>query len=333
MEPSAQRIFVALASYCEPELVLTIEDCLRRANHPRRLRFGIFHQFDEDGGPEVQAGCLDHLADDDRFRIGVWDHREGRGGCWARHWVQGFYDGEEHTLQVDAHTRFADGWDDLLVDMADRFPSDRPVITGFPPPYWRESGEDIIDRTAVDAVPSVRCMEWSRDGWIDHPSEFVDHGVAAPRRQRLVSGAFVFAPGSWNVEIRQDPGHLYAGEEFALSLRSFTHGYDLFQPDRVVVWHRSHPQTTRRWIGDFPDAAVDARHRRAMARLRLLLAGDPDGRLGPYSLGTERDLEDYCAYAGLDCATYTIHPDAMAGIPPDPITIREPRPASGRSPG
>jgi hypothetical protein len=319
----ASSIFVALASYCEPELALTIDDCLRRAERPDRLRFGVLHQFDEDGPPEIGEACLAHLADDDRFRIATRDHRESRGGCWARHWVQGFYEGEEFALQVDAHSRFADGWDDHLVEMMEELPSDRPLITGFPPPYFRTDGVDLVDRTVVEEVPSVRVVRWADEGWIDHPTEHVDHARPAPRRTRVLSGAFVFAPGSWITDVRQDPAHVYTGEEFALTLRSFTHGYDLFEPTQVVVWHRSHPTTNRKWIGDIPEAAVAAHSARAFARLRLLLDGDPDRRLGSYSLGSERTLDDYRRFSGLDCRNRTIHPDAFAGIPPDPVTIAD----------
>ena len=320
-DASAPLVFVALASYCEPELALTIEDCLRRAEHPDRLRFGILHQFDEDGPPEIGEACLDHLADDGRFRIAVRDHRESKGGCWARHWVQGFYEGEELTLQVDAHTRFADGWDARLVEMMQELPSDQPLITGFPPPYFRTDGVDLIDRAVVDRVPSVRVVRWADEGWIDHPTEYIDDARPAPRYTRVLSGAFVFAPGSWITDVRQDPAHVYTGEEFALTLRSFTHDYDLFEPTQLVVWHRSHPTTNRKWIGDVPEGVVAARHGRAYARLRLLLDGDPDRRLGSYSLGSKRTLDDYHRFSGLDCRTRTIHPDAFAGIPPDPMTI------------
>jgi hypothetical protein len=267
---------------------------------------------------------LAHLAEDDRFRIVVRDHRESKGGCWARHWVQGLYEGEELTLQVDAHTRFADGWDARLVEMMEELPSERPLITGFPPPYFRADGVDLVDRTAVERVPSVRVVHWSDEGWIHHPTEHIEHTRPAPRRTRVLSGAFVFAPGSWITDVRQDPSHIYTGEEFALTLRSFTHGYDLFEPTQVVVWHRTHPTTNRKWIGDAPSGVVAARQGRAYARLRLLLAGDPDRRLGSYSLGSARTLDDYHRFSGLDCRTRTIHPDAFAGIPPDSMTITAP---------
>ncbi len=316
------RIFVALASYCETDLALTIADALARADLPERLRFGVLHQFDEAGRPEIREDALDHLDDDDRFQIATRDHREGRGGCWARHHVQGFYRGEEWTIQVDAHTRFAGGWDNELIAMAEALPSDLPLITGSPPPYFRSDGVDQLDRTARHPVPTVRVTHWSEEGWIAHPTEVVDHGVEAPVRTRVLSGAFVFAPGRWNEDVRQDPGHLFAGEEFALTLRSFTHGYDLFEPTRVVVWHRANDDDDRKWIFDFPDEAVAARHARAMSRLRLLLAGDPDRRLGHYTLGGHRTLEDFRVFSGLDCTTRHIHPDAARGIPPDPVTLR-----------
>lgn len=316
------HIFVAIASYCDPELALTVSDAIARAERPDRLRFGILHQFDQDGPPDVQEDAVAALARDERIRLRTRDHREGRGGCWARHHVQGLYEGEAWTIQVDAHTRFADGWDTELIEMAAAFGAERPLITGFPPPYFLIDGTEHVARDDRLPVPCVYVEQWSDEGWLSHPTRVVDHDVAVPVPARILSGGFVFAPGRWNQDVRQDPLALYAGEEFALTLRSFTHGYDLFQPARVVVWHRGNADRQRKWITDAPEPQVATRHARAMARLRLLLAGDPDRRLGRYSLGERRTLEDYRVFSGLDCATRTIHPDAALGLPPDPVTLR-----------
>jgi hypothetical protein len=63
-------------------------------------------------------------------------------------------------------------------------------------------------------------------------------------------------------------------------------------------------------------------HAAACARLRTLLASDPDGDLVPFSIGPVRTLEEYRVFSGLDCVNYTVHPDALNGVPPDPVTIR-----------
>ncbi len=321
---AGDTIFVAIASYCDPELVSTIENCLAKAMRPEKLRFGICLQYDDKGGPDVDRNCLDRFAADERFRIVKFDHAASEGGCWARHQVQQMYRGETYTLQVDAHTRFAESWDALLIGMMQELPSDKPLITGFPPLYTRDPDDNIelkdLDRLTL--VPTAIAKSWSAEGWIHHPHQRIEENDVFPRATRFLSGAFVFTLGEWNDEVRQDPEHIYTGEEFALTLRSYTHGYDLFNPNRIVVWHRVHPEPNRKFIHERPKAVVRKRHETAMGRLRTLLDGDPEGALGRYGLGTKRTLEDFRRFSGLDCSTYEIHPDAASGVPPRIETSR-----------
>lgn len=319
-------IFVALAAYCEPELDLTIRDLLAKARHPGRLRFGVCLQYDQSGEPEMHEDCIDHFLDDERFQILKADHRVSEGGCWARFLTQGLYRGEDYTLQIDTHSRVVENWDVRLTSMLRDLPSEKPLITGFPPLYDRRDGhDDFSDHEDLSLVPTTIVEDWAEDGWINHPTKLIEHNRAMPRRTRVLSGAFVFTLGRWNVEVRQDPKHIFTGEEFALTLRSFTWGYDLFNPTSVVIWHRHHPGGNRKYITDFPRDVIDPHHQRACARLRTLLAGDPGGELEPFSIGPVRGLDAYYVFSGLDCDAYTIHPDARDGVPPDPVTIRDQR--------
>ncbi len=315
---AGDTIFVAIAAYCDPELSSTIENCLAKAARPESLSFGICLQYDDSEGPEVDQHCLDRFASDDRFRILKFDHTASAGGCWARSQVQGLYQGETYTLQVDSHTRFVEGWDLLLIQMLEDLPSDKPLITGFPPLYTRDADDniDLKDLHNPAAVPTAVAESWSPEGWIHHPHRLIAENNVFPRATRFLSGAFVFTLGTWNEEVRQDPEHIYTGEEFALTLRSYTHGYDLFNPSRIVVWHRCHPVPNRKFLTDNADDVVRRKHEIAMDRLRKLFAGDPDGELGRYGLGKQRTLEDFARFSGLDCRTYTIHPDAANGVPP-----------------
>lgn len=315
-------IFIALASYCEPELDLTVQDAIDKARHPENLRFGICHQYDPDGEPAIHEDCIDHRLGDSRFRILKYHFKESQGGCWARHLVQTMYADEQYTLQVDAHSRFVDGWDEKLIAMMDDFPSDKPLITGFPPLYFRENGVDIFPPRDDMAYTNVTvCKTWSPEGWIHHPTIDVPESKGRARRTRFLSGAFVFTAGDWNREVMQDPGHYYTGEEFALALRSFTSGYDLFVPDEIVVWHRCHPEPNRKHFSDNPGQTSNTHHTRAIERLRALMHGDSEHMLGRFGLGNERSLHDFYIFSGLNCQTYDAHPDAISGVPPDPVTL------------
>jgi hypothetical protein len=313
---SDDAIFVAIAAYREPELADTISSCLQRANRPERLRFGVCQQYDDDLDG-AGADSLDELAAQwpiERVRL---PHHQTRGGCWARNVAQGLYQGEPYTMQIDAHSRLAPGWDDEFCTVMADLPSERPILTGFPPLYVVEDGIDrIVDDSGLP-VPITVIDHWSRDGWLHHPTTPAPQRAALrPRRTRMLSGAFVFTIGRWNIDVRQDPEHLYAGEEFALTVRSFTHGYELWNPPRRLVWHRLHPQSNAKYITDDPDERSAWRHARACARLRTLLDGDPEGILGPYGLGDERPLDDFWRFSGLHWPIRTIDDDARRGVEP-----------------
>ncbi len=317
-------IFVAIAAYCEPELVSTIESCLTRARHPGRLRFGICLQFDE-SDPLTGSGCLDRYSRDLRFRYVKYPYTASRGGCWARNIAQQLYENERFTLQIDAHTQMLESWDVILIKMLRELPANKPLITGFPPLYTLDNGVKTFHRIEdLSQVNTAYLNRWNADGGIHHPQKVIpENNRRFPRRTRFLSGAFVFTLGQWNNEVRQDPGHFYTGEEFALTIRSFTHGYDLFDPSQIVAWHRLHPEPNRKFMHDNDPERVQQFHEAALERLRWLYQGDPEKRLGRYGPGTARDLNDFRIYSGLDCSTLESHPDAVNGIPPDPVTLME----------
>lgn len=109
-----ETIFIQIASYRDPELVKTLEDCIENANKPENLRFGICRQFKPGDDFDVLP---EWMQQDSRFRVVDVDWKEARGVCWARNIVQNEYQGETYTLQLDSHHRFVPGWDTLCVDM------------------------------------------------------------------------------------------------------------------------------------------------------------------------------------------------------------------------
>lgn len=311
LDTSSRTIFVSVAAYRDPEVGPTVLDALAQADHPDRLRFGICHQ-DDDPAPSSIVSLpnvsIDHVAPDD-----------SDGACWARARTHRLYDGEDHVLQIDSHMRFEPGWDTTLIEMAERLPVDKPIITTYPGGF--EPGSSVDRSQAPNQVVFKRfndwgCIEYTPSGLA--PDELADGPVPA----RHFCAGFAFAPGSLLDEVPYDPGIYFVGEEASYGARAFTHGYDMFHPDRNVVYHHYvRADRPKHWDDHWSDPDLADRcnelHRQTEARVRHLLGIEPaDVDLGPYGLGRERSLADYEAFCGVDFRRGMVDDDANNGRPP-----------------
>ena len=311
-----RSIFVAIASYADPELPRTLDDCSAMARWPERLRFGICWQHDVERPIDVER-----FKADSRFRFIDRTVGESQGGPWARNLAQSLWRGEAYTLQVDSHTKLEPDWDARLVEMLETLPAEKPIITmNAPLFYYDDDGK--LERKLEMGVPTTRVSSWAeRDGWAPW-FDFGKPNQQEPGRTRFVNGNFAFSRGQWNVEVPQDPDHYYWGEEFSITVRSFTWGYDLFLPREVVAWHMLHRHAPPRRHWEHGQAVIQQRNAVAFERLRRLVYSGEGHALGPFSLGHVRSLRDYEIYAGFDFRNKLAHPDVFTGANPDPVTIR-----------
>ena len=123
-------IFIQIASYRDKELRPTLESLLKTCRYPNALHICICHQHH----PDDTWDHLDEYQDDPRFTIIDIDSRKAKGACWARNKIQQEYKGEEFTLQLDSHHRFADNWDIELKKMYKQCQlngSEKPLITSY----------------------------------------------------------------------------------------------------------------------------------------------------------------------------------------------------------
>ena len=309
-------IFVAIAAYADSELPRTLRSCLAHAQRPEDLRFGICWQ----GDPEAPIS-LDEFRDDPRFRFLDYTTRESRGGSWARNLAQGLWQNEEFTLQIDSHTYFEEEWDVRLIALLAGLPAAKPLLTGILPLFFYDD-DGVPQRDAEEGVPSMAVGDWKKElGW----APWNIRAAPCPRfpaRTRLLSGMFVFSLGRWNAEVRQDPDHYYWGEEFALAVRSYTWGYDMFLPSEALLRHMDHRRERPRRHWEHGQDVIDARNAIAFERLRKLVYSDRHEELQPYGLGPVRSLREYELFSGFDLKRKVAHPDVFTGVSPDPITIR-----------
>jgi hypothetical protein len=305
-------IFVQIASYRDGELLPTLRDCVAKAAHPENLRFGICWQRDE-------TETLGEFLNDRRFRVISVNYRDSKGVCWARNALQSLYDQETYTLQADSHHRFIARWDEVLIKMLRQLDSEKPLLTSYAPPY------DSADEEKRDSAPlMIDFGGFARDCIVStHPrllrfSEMPRRPIPA----RFYCAHFAFAHGRFCEEVKHDPNLYFHGEELTIAVRAFTHGYDLFHPHRVVLWHEYVRSRGRKHWDDHVDACGAAKpwyllDRTSQRRCRVLLGQDPgEVDFGEYGLGKIRTLDAYQRYAGIHFKLRLVQRGTLEGHPP-----------------
>lgn len=300
----SDRIFISVASYCDPLLLPTLRTALQQARHPERLVFGVVEQQ----LPELR------IAPDP-----AWAHQlrriqlhplEARGPCWARSLAMSLWQGESWFLQIDSHTWFEPGWDEHLLDWSARCALSNPrhIITCYPNPFDWVDGE-AHPRTVSDKV-LAHVVKQDQSFSTDHPVLYfesvpvnTDHAVLG---MHLGAGC-LFAPGEIIQALPYDPYLYFHGEEQAYALRAWTRGWDIFHVPGVRMYHLyTDPQAAPRplhWSDELDQQRVTrsaALDLAAQQRLRSLLWEGND--LGVYGLGTVRSLENYAEFSGIDYA-------------------------------
>jgi len=150
-------------------------------------------------------------------------------------------------------------------------------------------------------------------------------------RGAFVVGGFVFSRSEILREVPYDP-HLYFNqEEAAYGLRLFTHGWDLFSPTQVVVYHYYNPggpqtATVRplHW-NDSPNwARLD---QLGLHRYYHLTGARPStdprvtAELDRFGLGRARTVAQFEAYAGVDFRDRRVLERAFRGEVAAPVPI------------
>jgi hypothetical protein len=310
-------IFVSIASYRDPELLPTLQDCISKAEKPENLRFCIAWQHSTDD----EWDTLGEQVIDDRFTIIDIDYKTSNGVCWARNLIQNHYDGEEYYLQLDSHHRFIDNWDKELKDSLNYLKVkgyDKPIISSYAPSYNPETDPEgrsnqiwglMLDRFLPEG-PSFLS-----------PDVLSDNGtLPEPVPGRFLSAHFIFTLGEFCVDVKYDPQMYFHGEETSLAVRAFTHGYDIFIPNKIFVWHEyTRKDKSKHWDDD-PE--WDVKNKFSYFRFRSLfgIGGEcsPCSRnaMKDYWFGDKRTVQDYELYAGIKFSTQQIHKKTLERLHP-----------------
>lgn len=273
-----ESIFMSLGAYRDHLLGETLRQAFKNAANPDKLFVGAVVQNcfgidvtcrtgvevkgkDERGnpitkvsdrGPDVNG--IEQFCDDPEYtkycdsgqiRALYVNETESNGPTTARYFASKLWGGETYFLQADAHLRFAPEWDRLYaeeVKAAKSYP--KAVLSAYPPGF---SEGDPPYQGGTTGTRLCTCVFSDSD--VEHhiirinTGEVCGEHANAPTQIAYIAAGFFFARAEFLTDVPFDPflPWCFMGEEIALSLRAWTHGWDIYAPRKNLIAHQYRP--------------------------------------------------------------------------------------------
>ena len=305
-------LFVQIAAYRDPDLPATLHNLIERAAHPERLRFGICLQC---AATDCPSWGIRSFPNHPHLSIAQFDAAESRGACWARSQAQTLYASEDFLLQIDSHMRAVDHWDEQLLQTWETCADPHAVLSVYPNGFEQPCALNTatLPVMAADHFDQYGILKFKGVSQYRWPEE----APSAPIPGAFIAGGFLFGPGSIVTDVPYDPKLYFYGEEVAMSARLWTHGYNIYAPNRLLLFHLYKTSQTS------SDATTAVTHwsdhsdwfklnRRSLVRVHTLLNSletapqslrptlDDVDDLNKYWLGDQRTLHHFEQWANVD---------------------------------
>ena len=316
-------IFVQIAAYRDPDLPATLNNLLEQAAHPDRLRFGICLQLAEN---DPMAWREPAFPEYPHRQVKTFTAAESRGACWARSQAQSFYDNENFLLQIDSHMRSVKHWDELLLQTWSSCHDPKAVLSVYP------NGFQQPCQLQISTLPVMAAKEFDNYGILKFQGisryRLPEYQPEKTLPNAFIAGGFLFGPGEIVERVPHDPSLYFYGEEISMSVRLWTHGFNIYSPNQLILFHlykNGNPngdKSPTHW-SDHNDWFK--LNRRSLVRVHTLLGSlsaaptnlqptmeDVDD-LNNFWHGSDRTLQSYQNWAGINFKSQSITKDALAG--------------------
>jgi hypothetical protein len=288
-------IFVQIPSYHDYEIGRTVRDAIKNSSGENTINFGLHVSYYKNN--DLNIPILDNV----KFKISKAPDNLGQGT--SRYIANKFYNGEDYYLQIDSHTRFEKNWDESLIKNYNFYKNLglKPAISCYPAAYeYGENGSVLLNNGSyVPYTDFVEDLSFENNCYIPHQKGVPN--ISNNIFTRSVSGGSIFSDGSF-ASIKPNKNMYFYGEEILTAVRLYTHGYDLLLPQKQNLYHlyydaSKREKNLRRQVGeDFPDLIKQIDDNSKYELKKIL-----DNRIiGPDALGSERTLEEYQIFAGIN---------------------------------
>jgi hypothetical protein len=108
-----EKIFISIASFRDPTLIITIKSALLHAKHPENLVFGVGAQYYDDEFPDFTiAGS--------QIKVIKYNPDTAPGVGKVRYEISKLVTNEKYFFMIDSHVLFAPGWDEAAKDFLEK---------------------------------------------------------------------------------------------------------------------------------------------------------------------------------------------------------------------
>lgn len=237
------KIYVAIASYKDTELVDTVYSLLRRSKNPERLFVSIFSQ--DDIHPKLEN--IFALFGVEDFNYEKVPASDAKGVGYARSKTQEKLSLDfKYYLQIDSHTRFIQDWDSILIseyEESQNFWKIPIVFSSYPIPYtYDKNGNEVITAKEEANIVDIK-ME---DGRLLYTPDYEAKQIAVYGQfHGHFCAGFVFCLSEYILKVPYDKNIYFIGEEHTMSIRIFCEGMYIIAPKKSYVYHHYYGEKTR----------------------------------------------------------------------------------------
>lgn len=224
-----RKIFISIASFRDRLCSSTIESLISNARFPERITIGVCEQNEIEDRPCLQEKFKKYV------KIIRMKSDEAEGPSYARFLCSRLFSGEDYYFQIDSHSKLVKHWDIKILEMMNECESKKPILSHYPLDF-SEYNFEPPDNTNVTFIKKA---SMNHNGVLSFHGADVVKPFKKPKKNYFIAAGFFFAPRQFIKEVPFDPylPNLFTGEEILLSARAFTHGWDVFSPNRNILYH------------------------------------------------------------------------------------------------
>jgi hypothetical protein len=243
----------------------------------------------------------------------------------ARFYASKLWGGENYFMQMDAHLEFAPDWDKYYIDevkAAKNYP--KSILSAYPPGFKDYDG-NFKGGGRGERLCGAHFSKSPVEYFILRIEQLglTPRDAKRPTQIPFMAAGFFFAHSDLLRDVPFDPyaPWCFMGEEIALSMRSWTNGWNIYAPRKNVIAHQYRPGRLglpKFWesVGrDSNRGSLNTRlQRHVLRRVKHMLAYPTDSRekittdgdaislynFEHYSMGHERKLEDYLQWTKIN---------------------------------